>query len=119
MTVATKIDPTKLLETASKAVSALKQATEGHEAEETTAATIGTLLSITRLIADLSAQVTSLRGATTAREAALRRIANLEVRSASELIEASRWKEVTAELQSLAESALEGERKRPSREIAT
>ena len=115
MTVAAKIDPTKLLETAAKAVSALKQATEGHEATDTTAATIGTLRSITGLIEDLSAQVTGLRGAVAARETALRRIANLEVRSASELIEASRWKELTAELQSLAESALDADRPRAPR----
>ncbi len=118
MTVATRIDPSQLVEVAAKAVTALKQVTGDHEAERAAGTTIGTLQSITQLVQELSGHVVALRGAATLRDTALRRIANLEVRSASELIEASRWKELTAELQALAESALEGDRKRAPRRDA-
>lgn len=118
MTAQTKIDPSQLVDVAAKAVAALKQVTGEHEAERTAGTTIGTLQSITQLVEELTAQVVDLRRAATLRDAALRRIANLEVRSASELIEASRWKELTAELQSLAESALGTDRKRAPRDDA-
>ena len=118
MTVATKIDPRQLVEVAAKAVAALKQVTGDHEAERATGTTIGTLQSITQLVEELSAEITALRRTAGVRDASLRRIANLEVRSASELIEASRWKELTAELQSLAQSALGAEPKRASRDDA-
>ncbi len=115
MTVTTKIDPSQLVPVAAKAVAALKQVTGDHEPERPAGTTISTLRSITQLVEELSAEITVLRAAAETRGTALRRIANLEVRSASELIEASRWKELTAELQSLAESALGSDRKRPPR----
>lgn len=108
MVSATQIDPGQLMITATKIATSLKQHTDGHDVDKRTETTIGTLKAIMGLIE-------SLQSSAMLRDAALRRIANLEVRGAPELIEARRWKELTAELQSLAESALDTERKRPSR----
>lgn len=105
--IAVQIDPKQLMIAATKVASSLKQHTAGRDDNTPTQTTVGTLKAIMELIENL-------RSSAMVRDAVLHRIANLEVRSAPELIEANRWKELTAELQSLAESAVDAGRKRPS-----
>lgn len=111
MVSATQIDPRQLMITAAKIATSLKRHTDGHDVDKRTETTIGTLKAIMSLIENMQSSALL-------RDTALRRISNLEVRGAPELIEARRWKELTAELQSLAESALDTERKRLVRDPA-
>lgn len=99
--------PDLLMKSASNALAALEQATDGKEAALLTETTVGSLQALRLVIDHLKDEVVSLRKDATTQHDALRRIADLKVRSAGDYIAASRWKELTAELQTLAQTALE------------
>lgn len=104
MAVAGELSAEQAISSAKRAVAALRSAADGKAADQATETNAGTLSSLADVMDGLLAEVDRLRRGLERKDGGLRRIANLEVRSARGLIEASRWKDLTAEVQALASS---------------
>lgn len=98
-----------LIQTAASATSVLKQVISGKAEEDHAETNVRTLQQLTNILERLSGELTSRHRTGGRHETALERIAELKVRSASELIEQGKWKKLAEELQSIAQSALNPE----------
>ena len=105
-------DSDAVMDVAAQALRALSDATDGKAPDTSAGTTVETLKRLSDLIASLSGQLTASIGIQRDQMRALERIANLKIRSATELVERNDWKAVAAELQAIATDSLGRDRPR-------
>ncbi len=101
------VNEDKLFEFATGAAVKMREAVRGHSKEAVAHATAGSLDAIASMLEALTTDIKRRRAQHARLVTALRRIADLEIRSAGELLERGDWKRIAGELQAIANEAIQ------------
>lgn len=99
-----KVD--ELIKLADRAVKGMKEASDGKEPDAVTETNAKTFANLASIMENLITVARRDQASRSQMAAALDRIANLKVRSASELLEQKRWEKLLTEVQAIAQDAV-------------